>query len=94
LGVALLPRTVAVVIAKILKARLVNQGGERVTLAVAVAAALVAVFGYPLVIPALGALGAAATAGVLFGAGAAAVAVALRRGPRRPAGRDLQRARG
>jgi hypothetical protein len=81
LGALLLPRSIAVAIGKVLSARLVNQGGERITAAVAACTAVVAVIGYTLVVGPFGAAGVAVVSVGLFAAHAIATAVALRSRP-------------
>jgi hypothetical protein len=79
LGVVLLPRTVAVVVDRILNARLVNQHGEGASLAIATGTALAAAVSYVVVVPVFGGIGAAVVAAVLFSVEAALVWVAIRR---------------
>lgn len=79
LGAALLPRTVAVVVTKILNARLVNRHGEGLSGAIAAGTGLAAAVGFVAVVPAFGGGGAAVVAAVVFGVEAALVWAALRR---------------
>lgn len=79
LGAVLLPRTVAVVVDRILNARLVNQHGEGASLVIASGTALAALVSYAVVVPAFGGVGAAVVAAVLFSVEAALVWVAIRK---------------
>jgi hypothetical protein len=86
LGALLLPRSLAVAIGKVLSARLVNLGGERMTATIAVCTAVVAIVGYTLVVGPFGAPGVAIVSVGLFAAHATATAWALRSRPAAPAG--------
>lgn len=88
IGAILLPRTIFVVVGKILGARLVNRKGERITAAIALATSASAIVAYSLVVPVYGAIGAAIASAALFGMHALATAVALRIYTRRHRGAD------
>jgi hypothetical protein len=85
LGLLLFPRSILVVLGKILSARLVNQNGERTTAVIAVATSITAIVAYTLVVPAYGAVGAAVVSVLLFGLHTAVTAAAL--GDRHRSGR-------
>ncbi|MFG1868655.1 hypothetical protein [Micromonospora arborensis] len=83
LGALLLPRSIAVAMDKVLSARLVNIGGERVTALVSIGTGLAAIIGYTLVAPTYGAAGIATISAVLFAVHATVIAMALRSRVRR-----------
>lgn len=85
IGALLLPRSVFLVIGKVLSARLVNRNGEAMAALIALATSVLALIGYNIVVPRFGAVGTALLAGGLFAAHSAATAVALR--TRKPAER-------
>jgi hypothetical protein len=78
LGLLLLPRSIFIVVGRILSARLVNRDGEALSAAVSIGTSTVAGVAAVVVVPQLGAPGAALLAGAVFALQAAATLIALR----------------